>query len=60
MRVAALTNLASATTSYEPTSSNDAIMVRNTAAGLMDAEMTRLALGMRMTITSRCGHSEPP
>jgi hypothetical protein len=43
VRVAALTYLASATATYVPNSSTDAVTVRNQVAGLMDAEMMRLA-----------------
>lgn len=42
-RLSALTALASASASYVPNSSTDAITTRNQIAGLMDAEMMRLA-----------------
>jgi prophage DNA circulation protein len=41
--VAALINLGLAIAAYNPTSSTDAMTLRNTVAGLMDAEMTQLA-----------------
>jgi hypothetical protein len=43
IRVGALSRLAMATALYQPTSSQDAITLRNAVAGLLDGEMTRLA-----------------
>lgn len=40
IRISALSSLAAATAAYTPTSSNDAMAVRQQVAGLIDAEMT--------------------